>query len=1020
MKRKTISLLLALALLFALAPQLTLTANAAASGKCGDNLTWSFDSSSGTLTISGYGEMYIFETTIYVDEPNEPYYYSEAPWFGFAEQITEIRLPDGLDYIDDSALWGCSNLKSIFIPRNVSYIWGALFDRCTSLNEITVDPANANYTSVDGVLYSKNKDSLVRYPRGKTGSYLIPDSVTEIGSYAFSGCSGLQSVTIPDSVTIISDCAFRDCTSLQSVTIPNSVTEIRWNAFEGCSRFQSIVIPNSVTLIYGEAFYRCSNLANISISDRLEYLGEYAFRDTAYAKNPNKWSDGLLYLGKWLIACQYGITNASIRPGTIGIASMVFTLDTLESVTIPEGLKYICDGAFVTCENLSSVNLPTSIKCIGQYAFSYTAIHDDPNRWDHGLLYIGNWLIEAEENTIVANVRPGTVGIADEALDSLTTVVTLPEGLRYIGEGAFSSMYNLRNIAIPDSVESIGPWAFEDCINLKSISIPNRVTTISEGAFKGCTNLTEVTIPDSVTSIGDYAFIVCQNLTHIRIPDSITSIGVAAFYGCDNLISVVIPQSVTSIDDGAFGIWNYGRDSILILNKDCEIYENTSTLGAPDKTTIYGYPGSTAEAYAEKYGYTFKNVEEVSFIDVADDVYYTLPVAWAVEKGVTNGTAPYIFSPENTCTRAQVVTFLWRAAGSPEPTSGANPFVDVKSDAYYYKAVLWAVENGITTGTSADKFSPNSACTRAQVVTFLWRAEGKPAPVSTANPFKDVNPSEYYGQAVLWAVENGVTTGSSADRFSPASTCTRAQIVTFLYRDMAEKTDFDNISKDKKVVVGITDFPPMDYQDENGAWTGFDAELARAIFRKLGLECKFVEIDWDEKILELNYGSIDCVWNGLTLTDEIRSVMECSQPYVENAQVVVMKRDHPAASGATEESIANLTFAVEAGSAGEAAAKDREYANVTSLAAQSNALLEVESGTADACIIDLTMANAMTGAGTSYADLTSVLKLDKEEYVVGFRKGSDVPAMVNKLLDEMKADGSLQALADKYGLVLSE
>ena len=132
-----------------------------------------------------------------------------------------------------------------------------------------------------------------------------------------------------------------------------------------------------------------------------------------------------------------------------------------------------------------------------------------------------------------------------------------------------------------------------------------------------------------------------------------------------------------------------------------------------------------------------------------------------------------------------MVTFLWRAAGSPEPTSGANPFVDVKSDAYYYKAVLWVVENGITTGTSADKFSPNSACTRAQVVTFLWRAEGKPAPVSTANPFKDVNPSEYYGQAVLWAVENGVTTGTSADRFSPASTCTRAQIVTFLYRDMA-------------------------------------------------------------------------------------------------------------------------------------------------------------------------------------------------------------------------------------------
>ena len=235
-----------------------------------------------------------------------------------------------------------------------------------------------------------------------------------------------------------------------------------------------------------------------------------------------------------------------------------------------------------------------------------------------------------------------------------------------------------------------------------------------------------------------------------------------------------------------------------------------------------------------------------------------------------------------------------------------------------------------------------------------------------------------------------------------------------------EATDFDNIAKDKKVIVGITDFAPMDFLDANGEWTGFDAELARAVFGKLGLECEFVEIDWDNKILELDNGSIDCVWNGMTLTDEVKSAMSCSQPYVVNAQVVVMKDDNPAGVGATEESIADLTFAVEAGSAGEAAAKDREYANVTSLAAQSNALMEVESGTADACIIDLTMANAMTGAGTSYADLTSVLELDKEEYGIGFRKGSDLPEKVNKILDEMKADGSLQKLADTYELVLCD
>lgn len=235
-----------------------------------------------------------------------------------------------------------------------------------------------------------------------------------------------------------------------------------------------------------------------------------------------------------------------------------------------------------------------------------------------------------------------------------------------------------------------------------------------------------------------------------------------------------------------------------------------------------------------------------------------------------------------------------------------------------------------------------------------------------------------------------------------------------------EATDFDNIAKDKKVIVGITDFAPMDFLDANGEWTGFDAELARAVFGKLGLECEFVEIDWDNKILELNNGSIDCVWNGMTLTDEVLSAMDCSKPYVVNAQVVVMKQDNPAVSGATEQSVADLTFAVEAGSAGEAAAQDREYANITSLAAQSNALMEVASGTADACIIDLTMANAMTGEGTSYPDLVKVLELDKEEYGIGFRKGSDLPEKVNKILGDMKADGSLQKLADTYELVLCD
>lgn len=175
------------------------------------------------------------------------------------------------------------------------------------------------------------------------------------------------------------------------------------------------------------------------------------------------------------------------------------------------------------------------------------------------------------------------------------------------------------------------------------------------------------------------------------------------------------------------------------------------------------------------------------FTDVTSGAYYYDPVLWAVNHTpqITNGTGANTFSPEATCTRGQVVTFLWRAKGCPEPKSTSNPFTDVKEGAYYYKAVLWANENNITNGTGAKTFSPEAPCTRAHVVTFLWRTANKPA-AGSGNPFKDVPAGQYFTDAVLWAVNHNpqITNGTGADTFSPDNPCTRGQIVTFLYRYM--------------------------------------------------------------------------------------------------------------------------------------------------------------------------------------------------------------------------------------------
>ncbi len=409
--------------------------------------------------------------------------------------------------------------------------------------------------------------------------------------------------------------------------------------------------------------------------------------------------------------------------------------------------------------------------------------------------------------------------------------------------GAMAGAYS-----VPNSVTTISEEAFRYCANLTSVTIPDSVTTIGRRAFEFCTSLTSVTVGNGVVSIGYGAFWRCMNLTKIAFQnsapkierDAFKKVTATAYYpaGDDSWTDDVkqgyggnitwIPYTNTPpVEVGPVLRGVASRAAALTASAQSEPNQRYLLVvardgSAPDllsaSNLLFCDQQRSSETGAVSFSYLpISGVEKLyvaiygpECVTVLSDqsaqpsqpcdggdncpgkVFTDMPakgnwahdaIDWAIVSEITNGTSETTFSPNQGCTRAQVVTFLWRAAGCPEPTGTNNPFKDVKEGTYFYKAVLWAIEKGITNGTSADTFSPSNTCTRAQIVTFLWRYEGGPEPQNSSNPFADVTGGYYY-KAVLWAVENGVTNGTSANNFSPNSTCTRAQIVTFLHRDL--------------------------------------------------------------------------------------------------------------------------------------------------------------------------------------------------------------------------------------------
>ena len=482
--------------------------------------------------------------------------------------LTSVAIPSGVVNIGDSAFYGCSNLVSVTIPASVTNIARCAFSRCASLTSFAVDAENTKYSSRNGLLCSKDGSALIA---GVNGDVTIPPSVKHIVDYAFQGRIGLKSVMIPSGVTSVGLFAFEDCGGLKSVAIPASMKKIGWYAFSGCSGLMSFSVDPDNPSFSSRDGMLCSKNGStlvagvngdVTIPPCVKEIGSHAFLDHS------------------------GLKSVRIPESVTSIAAGAFRgCDSLPSVTIPSRVTSIGPQAFYWCKKLASVTIPASVTKIERSAFSgcseLTSFSVDPGNPSYssrnGLLCSkdGSKLVMGVNGDVT--IPPGVKDIGDHAFQGCVglTSVAIPSSVTNIGREAFDQCKGLASVAIPSSVKSIGSRAFTMCFQLKSVTIPEGVTSIGEYAFAwchaieavaipqsvtdikgntfaGCGGLKSVTIPNSVTSIGDYSFVGCNGLTAVTIPASVTYVGVGAFYRCDGLKTVALPSSVASIGKGAF------------------------------------------------------------------------------------------------------------------------------------------------------------------------------------------------------------------------------------------------------------------------------------------------------------------------------------------------------------------------------------------------------------------------------------------------------------------------------------
>lgn len=505
-------------------------------------------------------------------------------------ELVNVVIADSVTKINYNTFSRCESLKEVIISKSVESIGACAFLGCMNLANIDVDSNNKKFSSIGGVLFSKDKTTLVIFPRGRNGKYIIPNGVINVGDEAFRECRGLSEIEFSKSLVKIGDFAFKDCFNLTIVIIPLSVERIGYASFSGCSTLAFIRMPNSLVSIGDSAFNDCYSLVEITIPNSVASIGESVFtgclnlKDIQVSQNNNNYisDNGVLFSkdktclkaypggkkGEYIIPnsvkkiaeCAFykcvGLTKCIIPNSVVEIDFCAFeNCLSLIEIVIPNSVKTIGNASFYGCSNLKSVKISDSVSWIGSRVFSkcrnlinfQVDYCNEKYMSEEGVLYskdgkilvaypggrFGKFVMLESVEEIWSGAFEGCLGLTD---------VYLPDALRVIGDVAFADCIRLSKVVIPNGVTEIYSGAFRECKSISKIEMSESLKIIEEGLFYGCTNLSQIFIPNSVEEIRQEAFRDCVNLVEIEFRTVLNYIWALVFKGCTSLNKIIIPK----------------------------------------------------------------------------------------------------------------------------------------------------------------------------------------------------------------------------------------------------------------------------------------------------------------------------------------------------------------------------------------------------------------------------------------------------------------------------------------------